>query len=75
LSFLNQNRYQRASELMFQTYYQAAIVPGAIFLQPTLSYIPTPGQIPDNLNYTPRPGQAPNLSPAVVGTLRLTGVF
>jgi len=75
LSFLNQNRYQRASELMFQTYYQAAIIPGAIFLQPTLSYIPTPGQIPDNLDYKPKPGQAPNLPPTVAGTLRLTGVF
>jgi porin len=75
LSFLNQNLFQRASELMFQTYYQASIVPDAIYVQPTLSYIPTPGQIPSNLNYTPAPGMAPNLPPALAGTLRLTMIF
>ncbi len=75
LSFLNQNLFQRASELMFQTYYQACIIPDTMYLQPTLSYIPTPGQIPSNLNYTPAPGMAPNLPPALAGTLRLTSVF
>ena len=75
LSFLNQNLFQRASELMFQTYYQASIVPDAIYVQPTLSYIPTPGQIPSNLNYTPAPGMAPNLPPALAATLRLTMIF
>ena len=75
LSFLNQNIFQRASELMFQGYYQVSIIPDMLYLQPTLSYIPTPGQIPSNLNYTPAPGMAPNLPPAFAGTLRLTTIF
>ena len=41
-SWLNPNIFNRSSELMFQTYYQAHLYGGA-FLQPTLSYIPTPG--------------------------------
>ena len=75
LSFLNQNRFRRASELTFQTYYQAALIPGALFLQPTLSYIPTPGQIPEHVYYQAKPGEGPNLPPTVAGTIRLTGVF
>jgi porin len=41
-SWLNPNIFNRSSELMFQGYYQAHLYGGA-FLQPTLSYIPTPG--------------------------------
>ena len=41
-SWLNPNIFNRSSELMFQTYYQAHLYGGA-FLQPTISYIPTPG--------------------------------
>ena len=42
LAWLNPNLFDRSSELMFQTYYQAQIHSG-IFLQPAASYIPTPG--------------------------------
>ncbi len=42
LSWLNPNMYQASSELMFQAYYQA-LVTGNTFIQPTLTYIPTPG--------------------------------
>jgi len=41
-SWLNPRIFNRSSELMFQTYYQAHIYGGAFF-QPTFSYIPTPG--------------------------------
>ena len=44
-SSLNQNIFQRSSELMFQAYYQAHITHGAYF-QPAISYIPTPGASP-----------------------------
>ncbi|MGA2053002.1 MAG: carbohydrate porin, partial [Opitutales bacterium] len=40
-SWLNKNVFNRSSQLMLQTYYQAHIY-GGLFLQPTLSYIPTP---------------------------------
>ena len=33
----------RSNELILQTYYQAHVV-GGIFFQPTLSYVPNPGQ-------------------------------
>lgn len=46
LSWLNQNLFERDKELMFQAYYQAAVTKG-IFLQPVISYIPTPGASPD----------------------------
>lgn len=75
ISFLNQNLFHRASELMFQTYYQAAVIPDAVYLQPTLSYIPTPGQNPKNTNYYLPPDATQYLSPALAGTLRLTAVF
>ena len=75
ISFLNQNFFHRASELMFQTYYQAAVIPDAVYLQPTLSYIPTPGQNPRNINYYLPPDTTQYLSPALAGTLRLTAVF
>lgn len=42
LSWLNKNVSNRSSQLMVQTYYQAHVY-GGLFLQPTLSYIPTPG--------------------------------
>jgi porin len=41
-SWLNQNIFERSSEVMVQSYYQAHIIDGAFF-QPTVSYIPTPG--------------------------------
>jgi porin len=42
LSRLNPNLFARQSELEFQAYYQAHLF-AATFLQPTISYIPTPG--------------------------------
>jgi porin len=44
-SWLNPNLFNRASELMFQVYYQAHLYDGAFF-QPAVSYIPTPGASP-----------------------------
>jgi len=41
-AWLNANRFDRSSELMFQGYYQAHLYGGAFF-QPAVSYIPTPG--------------------------------
>ncbi len=61
LSQLNQNIFQRQNELMFQGYYQAHLF-STTFLQPTLTYIPTPGA-------------SPTLPGALAGTLRLTVLF
>jgi porin len=61
LSWLNQNTYVRSTELMYQAYYQAKIMTG-IYLEPVLSYIPTPGA-------------SANLPPAWAGTLRLIVLF
>ena len=61
LSKMNPNLFTRQYELMFQAYYQAHIC-GLIFLQPTISYIPTPG-----LSAT--------LPGALATTLRLTVLF
>lgn len=61
LSQLNQNIFQRQNELMFQAYYQAHLF-STTFLQPTITYIPTPGSSPTT------PG-------ALTGTLRLTLLF
>lgn len=61
LSKLNQNFFQRPTELMFQAYYQAH-VHSSIFLQPTVTYIPTPGL-------------SPTLPGALTTTLRLTVLF
>ena len=58
LSKLNQNLFERPSELMFQAYYQAHLF-ATTFLQPTISYIPTPGL-------------SPTLPGALTTTLRLT---
>ncbi len=44
-SRLNPNIFKRNSELMLQTYYQARMANG-VYLQPTLTYIPTPGASP-----------------------------
>lgn len=41
-AWLNEAKFQRPSELMFQGYYQAHVIAGT-FLQPAVSYIPTPG--------------------------------
>jgi porin len=46
---------------MFQAYYQAYLF-ATTFLQPTVTFIPTPGA-------------SPNLSPALTTTLRLTVLF
>ncbi len=61
LSMLNQNIFQRSSELMFQAYYQAHLL-ASIFLQPTVTYIPTPGL-------------SPTLPGALTTTMRLTVLF
>ncbi len=41
-AWLNQHIFNRQTELMYQAYYQAQIING-IYLEPVLSYIPTPG--------------------------------
>lgn len=61
LSRLNPNLFARQSELMFQAYYQAHLF-ATTFLQPTVSYIPTPGL-------------SPTLPGALATTLRLTVLF
>jgi len=61
LSRLNPNLFARASEWTFQAYYQAHLY-AATFLQPTVSYIPTPGL-------------SPNLPGALTTTMRLTVLF
>lgn len=61
MSWLNPKLFQQSTELMFQAYYQAEVT-SAIFLQPTLSYIPNPGA-------------SPGLAAAWAGTLRLTVLF
>jgi porin len=60
-SRLNPVLFARPSELMFQAYYQAHLF-AATFLQPTVSFIPTPGV-------------APNLPPTLTTTMRLTVLF
>ncbi len=56
LAWLNHRITNRSSELMYQIYYQAKLIPN-IYIEPALSYIPTPGE--DN-----------HLPPAFAGTLR-----
>jgi len=41
-AWLNPDIFNRSSELMFQSYYQAHLIGGTYF-QPAVSYIPTPG--------------------------------
>jgi porin len=45
-AWLNPNIFQRTSELMFQGYYQAHLV-AHTYLEPAISYIPTPGASSD----------------------------
>ena len=61
LSKLNPNLFERQYELMFQVYYQAHLF-ATTFLQPTVTYIPTPGA-------------SPTLPGALATTLRLTVLF
>jgi porin len=60
-SWLNQNFGFRRNEAMFQAYYQMNVV-GSVYLQPTVSYIPNPGQ-------------NPTLSAATAITMRVTFLF
>jgi porin len=60
-SWLNPREFGRPSELMFQAYYQAHLV-ASTYIQPVISYIPTPGAGSD-------------LSPAWAATLQLTVLF
>jgi len=68
LSWLNGNIFQRNSELIFQVYYQAHIV-AATYVEPAISYIPTPGANPDPL------GAKRDLDAAWATTLRVTVLF
>ncbi len=61
LSWMNPNLFTRSTELMYQAYYQAQMI-NSIYLQPTLSYIPTPGI-------------SSTLDPAWAGSLRLIVLF
>jgi porin len=60
-SRLDPNIFKRSSELMLQSYYQARMANG-VYLQPILTYIPTPGA-------------SPNYNSAWAATLRLTILF
>ena len=60
-SWLNQTSFSRKTELMLQAYYQAK-VNDIVYLEPVLSYIPTPGA-------------TSNLSAAWAGTLRAIVLF
>ena len=61
LSRLNPVLFARPSELMLQAYYQAPLF-ATTFLQPTVTYIPTPGA-------------SPTLPGALAMTMRLTVLF
>lgn len=61
LAWLNAKSTDRATELMYQIYYQAKMLSG-VYIEPALSYIPTPGQ---NMN----------LGSAVAGTIRAIILF
>lgn len=56
LAWLNPKNTGRSSELMYQIYYQAKLLTN-IYLEPVLSYVPTPGQ-------------SENFDPAFAGTIR-----
>lgn len=60
-AWLNRSIFTRKTELMFQAYYQAQLTQ-AIYLEPVLSYLPTPGA-------------KSHLNPAWAGTLRLIVLF
>lgn len=61
LSWLNQKSFHRRTELMTQAYYQAQMIPN-VYLEPALTYIPTPSA-------------SPNLSAAWAATLRTIILF
>lgn len=61
LSRMNHLLFQRPSEVMLQAYYQAQLF-ASTFLQPTITYIPTPAMAPD-------------LPGALATTMRLTVLF
>ena len=61
LASLNQAIFNRPDELMYQTYYQAKVI-NNIYLEPAVTYIPTPGA-------------SSSLAPAWTGTLRLVVLF
>ena len=61
LAWLNPRRTQRTMELMYQMYYQAKVLTN-LYLEPALSYIPTPGQ---NVN----------ISSVFAGTIRAVLLF
>jgi porin len=42
-AWLNQAIFPRRVEMMYQVYYQAQVVKSALYLEPALTYIPTPG--------------------------------
>jgi porin len=67
-SWLNGNVFHRSSELMFQVYYQAHII-ATTYVEPAISYIPTPGANPDPL------GAKRDLDAAWATTLRVTVLF
>lgn len=75
LSFMNQNEFRRPQQLILQTYYQAALIPNVVFLQPTLSYIPQPVLLPSNTYTATSPSNIQNIPPTIIGTLTLTSVF
>jgi porin len=61
VSRLNENFGFRRSEAMLQAYYQMHVVDD-IYFQPTLTYVPNPGQ-------------SPSLSPATAITMRVTFLY
>ncbi|MFO1161848.1 MAG: carbohydrate porin [Reyranellaceae bacterium] len=61
VSRLNPNLFERPTEVMLQAYYQAHVY-GTTFLQPTVTYIPTPGV-------------SPTVPGSLMTTLRLTVLF
>ena len=61
VSWLNQNLGFRSNEVMLAAYYQMHVV-GDIYLQPTVTHIPDPGQ-------------SPSLSPATAITMGVTILF
>ncbi len=61
VSRMNPNLFERSTEVMFQAYYQAHLF-AATFLQPTVTYIPSPAL-------------SPTLPGALTTTMRLTMLF
>lgn len=61
LSWLNQKSFHRRTEFMTQAYYQAQMMP-SMYIEPALTYIPTPGALPQ-------------LRPAWAATLRAIILF